>query len=314
MSAQVGAQVGAQTTFDAWVASKGDAVGPPGTTSVLTPLAARELWDREARGADVLDDASVQRLDAVIRADVKRATAFQALLRGRVDRRKAPAATPSASRNELAPFNPTPEAAVAKALELLDVGEGDVVYDVGCGDGRFVVAAAKRGAEAVGVELDAALAKRAREAVAGLAGARIVQGDALAEPLDRATKVFLYLVPSGLKTIVSKLAALRNVTVVAYTFAVPGWAPDRREVVGGISLYLYLPRRVFTCGACQLTLVGDAKFTYVDGPSRIEGTYTEDAGDFIFKWPSKAKKGVLRSLDFERRTFDEPLVDEGVEE
>ena len=54
MSAQV---VGAQTTFDAWVASKGDAVGPPGTTSVLTPLAARELWDREAQGADVLDDA-----------------------------------------------------------------------------------------------------------------------------------------------------------------------------------------------------------------------------------------------------------------
>ena len=111
-----------------------------------------------------------------------------------------------------------------------------------------------------------------------------------------------------------RLAALRHVTVVAYTFAVPGWAPDRREVVGGISLYLYLPRRVFTCGACQLTLLGADKFTYVDGPSRIEGTYTEDAGDFIFKWPSKSKKGVLRSLDFERWTFDEPLVDEGVEE
>ena len=114
MSAQV-----ERTTFDAWVASKGDAVGPPGTTSVLTPLAARELWDREARGADVLDDASVQRLDAVIRADIKRATAFQALLRGRVDRRKAPAATPSASRNELAPFNPTPEAAaLCRPLEV----------------------------------------------------------------------------------------------------------------------------------------------------------------------------------------------------
>ena len=100
MSAQVGAQTSPTTTFDAWVASKGDAVGPPGTTSVLTPLAARELWDREAQGADLLDNASVERLDAVIQADIKRATAFQALLRGRVDRRKAPAATPSASRNE----------------------------------------------------------------------------------------------------------------------------------------------------------------------------------------------------------------------
>ena len=55
MSAQVGAQTSPTTTFEAWVASKGDAVGPPGTTSVLTPLAARELWDREARGADVLE-------------------------------------------------------------------------------------------------------------------------------------------------------------------------------------------------------------------------------------------------------------------
>ena len=120
--------------------------------------------------------------------------------------------------------------------------------------------------------------------------------------------------PSGLKTLATRLAALRNVTVVSYTFAVPGWAPDRREVVGGISLYLYLPRPVFTCGACHLTLVGEDKFTYMDGPSRIEGTYTEDAGEFIFRWPSKSKKGVLRSLDFERWTFDEPLVDEGVEE
>ena len=169
------------------------------------------------------------------------------------------------------------------------------------------------GAEAVGVELDAALAKRATAAVAGLAGARIIHGDALAEPLDRATKIFLYLVPSGLKTIAPRLAALRNVTVVAYTFAVPGWAPDRREVVGGISLYLYLPRRVFACGACQLTLVGDAKFTYVDGPSRIEGTYTEDAGDFIFKWPSRVEEGRppvarLRAMDLRRA-----LVDEGIE-
>ena len=55
MSAQVGAQTSPTTTFEAWVASKGAAVGPPGTTSVLTPLAARELWDREARGADVLE-------------------------------------------------------------------------------------------------------------------------------------------------------------------------------------------------------------------------------------------------------------------
>lgn len=308
------AQTAATTSFAAWVASKGAAVGPPGTKSVLTPLAARELWDREAKGADVLAAASVARLDAVLENDVKRATAFQALLRGRVDRRTAPAATPSAARNELAPFNPTPAAAVAKALELLDVQATDVVYDIGCGDGCFVAAAARRGAEAVGVELDAALAERATAAVAGL-NARIIHGDALREPLERCTKLFLYLVPTGLKTIAPRLAELRrnDVTVVAYTFAVPGWAPDRRELVGGIALYLYLPLRVFRLARSPstiLTLVGDEKFTYDEAGRTFEGEYkllTVNTGDYVFKWPGNI---LLRSLDFEKRTFDKPLVDE----
>ena len=97
LRSNMSAQTAAMTSFAAWVASKGAAVGPPGTKSILTPLAARELWDREARGADVLDTTSVARLDAILENDVKRATAFQALLRGRVDRRTAPAATPSAA-------------------------------------------------------------------------------------------------------------------------------------------------------------------------------------------------------------------------
>ena len=58
MSAQVGAQTSPTTTFEAWVAAKGNAVGPPGTTSVLTPLAARELWDREARRPQVPGDGA----------------------------------------------------------------------------------------------------------------------------------------------------------------------------------------------------------------------------------------------------------------
>ena len=71
---------------------------------------------------------------------------------------------------------------------------------------------------------------------------------------------------------------------------------------------------MFTCGACQLTLVGDAKFTYVDGPSRIEGTYTRTRATLFSSGPRGSKVGVLRSLDFERWTFDEPLVDEGIGE
>lgn len=55
---------------------------------------------------------------------------------------------------KLAPFNPTSEKAIAAALEMAAVVPGDVVHDIGCGDGRLLVAAAQRGATAVGVEYD----------------------------------------------------------------------------------------------------------------------------------------------------------------
>jgi len=79
----------------------------------------------------------------------------------------------------LAPFNPTPRAAVEAALDMLDVKSGDVVADLGCGDGRLLVAAARRGATAVGVELDETHAARASSnvAAAGVADRATVVSD-----------------------------------------------------------------------------------------------------------------------------------------
>ena len=54
----------------------------------------------------------------------------------------------------LAPYVPTPEDVVERMLDLAGVKEGDVVYDLGCGDGRIPIAAAKRGARGVGVDID----------------------------------------------------------------------------------------------------------------------------------------------------------------
>ena len=231
-------------SFDAWCASKGSLVGPAGSAAVLTPLAARQLWDSLAGGEDWLDARRLRVIDATLARDVKRATAFQSLLRGRKDRARAAKPTPSAARNELAPFNPTPPSAVDVALDMLGVGAGDVLYDLGCGDGRLVVAAAARGARAVGVELDAKFADKARAAVdAAGAGdlATVICGDALAADLADATKIFVYLVPSGLRTIEPTLAAARDrgVAVVAYTFAVPGWTHDDKRTAGADAIPLY---------------------------------------------------------------------------
>ena len=230
--------------YEAWVASKGSVIGERGTAAVLTPVAARELWDSLAEGSDWLDAARLRVIDATLARDVKRATAFQSLLRGRKDRKTAEKATPSADRSMLAPFNPTPPAAVDLALRMLDVTASDVVYDLGCGDARLVVAAAERGATSVGVELDEKFAAKARAnvAAAGVADrATVICGDALAADLASATKIFVYLVPSGLKTIEPKLAEARRrgITVVAYTFSVPGWTHDDKRTAGADAIPLY---------------------------------------------------------------------------
>ncbi len=98
------------------------------------------------------------------------------------------------------PYVPTPQAVVDKMLETAKLTKDDVVFDLGCGDGRIVVSAAKKhGCKAVGVDLDP---KRCEESLANVKKAgvgklvEIREGDALkVEDLDKASVVFLYLLP-----------------------------------------------------------------------------------------------------------------------
>ena len=122
---------------------------------------------------------------------------------------------------------PTPEALVEKMLDMAKVTKNDYVIDLGSGDGRNVIAAAKRGARALGVEFDAALIKVARRnaKAAGVEKrARFVQGDMYLADISRATVLALFLLPENLEVLKPKFARLKPGTrIVSNGYEIPGW-------------------------------------------------------------------------------------------
>jgi predicted O-methyltransferase YrrM len=136
-----------------------------------------------------------------------------------------------------APFITTPPEVVARMLRLADTFPRDYVIDLGSGDGRIVIAAARDyQASGLGVELEPALVEKAREnaRAAGVAHlARFEVGDALKTDVSRATVVTVYLLPSLLEQLQPRLLALLQpgARVVTHAFAFKGWPPDRAETV-----------------------------------------------------------------------------------
>jgi cyclopropane fatty-acyl-phospholipid synthase-like methyltransferase len=130
------------------------------------------------------------------------------------------------------PFVPTPARVVEEMLDLADVKASDVVYDLGSGDGRIVIAAARRGARAIGVELDAQLVQDSRDKAyaAGLADRiTFVWQDVLKTDLGSASVVTLYLFPDLTAKLAPKfLSELRPGTrIVSHRFPVADWTPRR---------------------------------------------------------------------------------------
>lgn len=157
-------------------------------------------------------------------------------------------ATVDAKDGRDAPFIPTPPAVVAEMLRVASVGASDTVYDLGSGDGRIVIAAAREyGARGVGVELDPELVARA-EANAERAGVadrvRFVRQDLFQTDLSEATVITLYLLPVQNHVLRPKLQGLRPGTrVVSHDFGMGDWAPDHVSVVQGKRVYLWIVRR-----------------------------------------------------------------------
>ena len=147
------------------------------------------------------------------------------------------------------PFVPTPENVVAKMLEVAAVGPGDVVYDLGSGDGRIVIAAARRKARGVGIDIDPQRVKesRANARKAGVAGrVEFREGDLFQAQIGEASVVTLYLLPSlNLRLRPKLLAELKPGTrVVSYGFDMGDWRPDATHRAGSSTVYFWtIPER-----------------------------------------------------------------------
>jgi len=143
----------------------------------------------------------------------------------------------SEGQDVLAPFVATPGQVVQQMLTVGDVRPGDVVYDLGCGDARIVIAAVRiPGVRGVCVEIDPQLIREGRhnaEAAGVAERIRFVQGDFFRVPLDEATLVTLYLLPEvNLRLRPRLLGELRPGTrIVSHSFDMGDWAPQERVVV-----------------------------------------------------------------------------------
>jgi len=125
---------------------------------------------------------------------------------------------------------PTPEVLVEKMLDVAKVTPKDYVMDLGSGDGRNIIAAAKRGARALGVEYNpdmVELSKRMAEKAGVAEKAQFVQGDMYEADISQATVLALFLLPENLNKLADKFLALKpGSRIVANHFAVSGWEPD----------------------------------------------------------------------------------------
>jgi precorrin-6B methylase 2 len=132
---------------------------------------------------------------------------------------------------------PTPAALVEKMLDMAHVTPQDIVMDLGSGDGRNVIAAAKRGARAIGVEYNpdmVALSRRLAKEAGVSDKATFIEGDMFEADISKATVLALFLLPSNLDKLAPKFLALKPGTrIVNNTFSVTGWNADATEKIEG---------------------------------------------------------------------------------
>ena len=153
-------------------------------------------------------------------------------------------------KNNLAPYVNSPEHAVEKMLDMANLKRGETLYDLGCGDGRILIAAAEKyRVKAVGIEISDHLAKRATENVkkAGLQErVKVVHGNFMQTNLKEADVVTLYLATAANESLRPNLERyLRpNTRVVSYDYPIPGWRAINTSETEGLhgathTIYLY---------------------------------------------------------------------------
>jgi SAM-dependent methyltransferase len=160
------------------------------------------------------------------------------------------AAQPPAAKGPDIHFVATPQPVADAMLKLARVAPGDVVYDLGSGDGRIVILAAQKyGARGVGIELDARLVALSRQvAREGEVDDRVtfVQGDLFAADLSEATVVTLWLSETVNARLEGKLKRELppGARVVSHQFPIGNWTPDAKAIAEGEDLFLWtIPRK-----------------------------------------------------------------------
>jgi SAM-dependent methyltransferase len=163
----------------------------------------------------------------------------------------AAAQTAQPKREPDVPFVPTTDEAVQAMLKLADVKKTDVVYDLGCGDGRIVIAAARTyGARAVGIDINPVRIAEAKENAKKAGVENLVQfreGDLFEADIHEASVVTLFLLSSvNLKLRPKLLQDLKPGTrVVSNTFDMGDWKAEKEVTVGDESEDTWLSRHLF---------------------------------------------------------------------
>jgi len=140
-------------------------------------------------------------------------------------------------------FVPTPQEVVDEMLKVAKVGKSDVLYDLGCGDGRTVISAAKLGARATGVDINPVRIKESEENAArqGMTGkVKFVLADLFEYNFNDATVVTLYLLPSLNVKLRPKLLKLKPGTrIVSHDFDMGEWKPEQTIDLDGHTVYMW---------------------------------------------------------------------------
>ena len=140
-------------------------------------------------------------------------------------------------------FVPTPQAVVDEMLNIAKVGPNDVMFDLGSGDGRIAITAAKRGARATGIDIDPQRIKEANENArkAGVADkVKFMQADLFEQDFSNATVITLYLLPDLNLKLRPKLLQLKPGTrIVSHDFDMGDWTPDRTLKVDNRTIHFW---------------------------------------------------------------------------
>src|SRR5690348_14585705 len=134
-------------------------------------------------------------------------------------------------RNRLAPYVTSPQRAVDKMLDMASLKPGETLYDLGCGDGRILIAAAQKyRVKAVGIEISDRLVRTAEDNVKALGledKVKVIRGDFMQTDLSPADVVTLYLMTTANENLRPNLEKYlkKDARVVSYDYPIPGWKP-----------------------------------------------------------------------------------------